>query len=308
LLACLLPAACGSEALGLTCGLGPAVHLPLHMVGDAAIISVTINDRGANLILDTGAERSVLGTGIAAVLGVHASGGPSITTGAVGGISHGQLGVIDHMQVGGQRIDSLSVGIMDNAEFDGVLGLDVLSRYEVDVNLPKGEVTLHRGSLCAKQLPPIPGPVLEIPAVHGVVHADGKTQPEDPYLMVPISLDGIKALAMLDTGALPGSLVSSAFAGLAGVPESALVTDPPLSIRGFGTSAVTHRHRFGQLLIGREVFDLPTLLVGGQVGGQVPVILGSDYFRVHRVWFDFAGARVFVVPVAPNKVPVARAK
>lgn len=298
--ACLMLVACGQQGLGLAdaCGLGARTVLPLEMRGNEPVVSVTINQRRARLVLDTGAEHTVINRSIAAVIGVRVVPGPGVASSAVGGSSLAGSGIVDQLQLGDQVLKSVPVQLLESGEVDGVLGLDILGRSDLEVNLPQRQAVLHRGSVCPGKLPPMGGPVLTIPGRRGVLRPDGSSIGRDPYLMVPVSLDGTKAFAMLDTGAAPGSLVSPDFARRAGAGGEQLANDPSVTIMGFGTKAAVHRHRFGQLLVGREVFNRPQLMVGGAMKLMLPVILGSDYFLAHRVWFNFAGDRVFVVPVA----------
>jgi hypothetical protein len=180
-----------------------------------------------------------------------------------------------------------------------VLGLDVLQHFDVDVNLPKSVVVLHQGGLCPNDKPPLDGTVLQMPALRGVAHGVGRYRQVSPFLLVPVILDGAKALAMLDTGSLAGSMVSAALAEKAGVSVAMLEADPVAKVRGFGPAASLRLHRFGQLNVGPEIFQAPTLLVGGDPAATFPVVLGSDYFQHHRVWFNFVSDRIFSVPVAP---------
>ena len=300
LLLCIGLTACGGEALPLEmggCGLGQAIPLNVEVVRQATIVTVTMNQRRARLLLDTGANVTVINRSSASVLGIQPVAGGTSVFQAVGGASPTDRAELQSMIIGGIAVNGLKVAVSSDTLEDGVLGLDVLSRFDVDVDLPNGRVTLYRGGLCPGDKPPIPGAVLEIPAKRAITRGTGKTQVIEPYLMVPVSLEGAVTLGMFDSGALAGSLVSSAFAAKAGVTEDKVASDPVITARGFGTSTTLHRHQFDKMFIGREVFEKPTLLVGGDSKQLFPVIFGYDYFRTHRVWFNFLDDRVFVVPV-----------
>ena len=284
------------SACGTSCGLDGRSVLPITMVGGAPMVAVTINDRRANLLLDTGADATVLGRSVASVLGVRPRPGGITISSSVGGSQAVEHATVDRLQVADQRFDALGVTLADVPIGDGVLGLDVLSRYDLEVDLSRGEAFLHHGSVCPGQLPPMRGAILEIPAVRGVLRAEQNGVRGDPYLMVPVSLDDAKAFAVLDTGALAGTLVSQDFAAHAGVSAAGLAGDPTSNLRGFGSQTPVRLHRFGELLVGREIFQAPAIFVGGALRAQIPVILGADYFRGHRVWFGFVGGRVFVTP------------
>ena len=46
---------------------------------------------------------------------------------------------------------------------DGLLGVDILARYELDLDLPHGKATLYRGRTCAGMLPGWKAPYATIP-------------------------------------------------------------------------------------------------------------------------------------------------
>lgn len=300
LLVCIGLGACGSPALPLEmggCGLGPAITLPVDMAGPAMVVTVTINQRRARLLLDTGANVTVLNRASASVLGIQAITHGQATFQAVGGAAGADRAVVQSMMIGGVVISGLTVAVSPDTLEDGVLGLDVLSRFDLDIDEPNRRVVLHQGGVCAADKPPMAGNMLEIPARRAISHGSGRALVVDPYLMVPVWLDGAVTLGMFDSGALAGSLVSGAFAAKAGVTEAKMAGDPTITARGFGTSVPLRRHRFGKLYIGREVFQKPAFLVGGSASQMFPVIFGQDYFHTHRVWFNFLADRVFVVPV-----------
>jgi predicted aspartyl protease len=281
---------------GNQCGPGAAVTLPVRLVGRLPVVTVVVNDRAANLVFDTGSSATVVSEAAATILGVARLSGPPVSFNVVGGRQDARAGVIDHLRMGSIILSSVPVTITPDTQLDGVLGLDVLARYDLDVNLPMGEMVLHQGGLCPDQTPTLGGDVLQIPSARLLQAADARLRL--PYLLIPVSLDGARTMGMLDTGA-ELSTVSTAFAGKAGVDEARLSTDRSITLAGFGSFAQARQHRFTELLVGRERFDFPELLVGGDPSLVFPVILGFDYFINHRVWFNFAADRIFVVPLLP---------
>jgi hypothetical protein len=215
---------------------------------------------------------------------------------AIGGNSHAENGRIAQLRVGSVDLPPLNVVMAPGLPEDGVLGLDVLSRFDVDVDLSQGHVVLYPGKLCPHDQPPMLGRLLEIPAERSLVRGEGPNRTVAPYLMVPVRLNGSVAMAVLDSGALRGTLVSAPYAAKAGVDDAALAQDKIVKVNGFGTSSELRLHRFDELLVGREVFDKPMLLVGGGVESLFAMVIGGDYFFRHRIWFSFSSDRVFVVP------------
>jgi hypothetical protein len=178
-----------------------------------------------------------------------------------------------------------------------LLGLDVLSQYDLDVDLPKKTVTLYEGGVCKGRLPPLQGEIIQINAVRPIVDTRARGDNFKPFMMIPIALDGATTFALLDTGAA-GTMITAAFAEKAGVTHEMLANDKSIKVTGVNGSQPAFLHRFEELAIGRELFENPMIQV---VDGKLPVsfILGDDYFARHRVWFNFAADRIFVVKSAP---------
>jgi clan AA aspartic protease (TIGR02281 family) len=305
---CLLAAGCGAPGLYpfSGCGPGPRATLAVQMREQLPVVRVTVNDRSADLIIDTGATTTVFNRNAAAVLGLQAMAGPGLAYTTVQGAGRASRATIDVLRLGPWTLTDLEVAVTADTPEDGVLGLDVLSRYDIDVNLPKSEVVLHKGGLCPGEAPVLAGPMLELPAARLAAHPSiaGQVQSRtpEPFLVVPVRLDGAATFAMLDTGAAAGSLVSTVFAAQAGMRGGADQA-AAISVLGFGAHLRLGQHRFAELLVGRERFENPMLLVGGDPHVAFPIILGHDYFITHRVWFSFASDRIFVVPVPQQAEP-----
>lgn len=271
--------------------------VPLIMHGRAAIVPIFIHSRRIELVLDTGANVTVLTPAAAALVGASEPDASSSGMLAVGG-AKGSLGArIVGVEIGGLPVPAMDVAIDADTPSDGVLGLDVLSHFDVDIDYGHARMTLHPPGACAGQTPPMDGPVQEIRATRQIASGAAANAALAPYLMVPLTLDGATTLAMLDTGAMAGSLISDAFAAAAGVSAERLARDPVLDVQGFGTVTRLRRHVFSQMQIARERIDRPALLVGGGPAQVFPAVLGWDFFNTHRVWFDFTGNRVFIAPI-----------
>lgn len=300
LVVCLLAAGCGAPGLSpfASCGPGPRAELAIQMREQLPVVRVTVNGRSADLIVDTGATTTVFNRNAAALLGLQAMAGRGLTYTSVQGVGQALRATIETLRLGPWTLADLAVAVVDETPEDGVLGLDILTRYDIDVHLQQNEIVLHQAGLCPGETPPLAGEILELPTARLAARSGfgppGQTQVLEPYLVVPARLDGAATFAMLDTGAAAGSLVSTALASKAGMPAGADQATS-ISVLGFGARAQLGRHRFAELLVGRERFENPVLLVGGDPNVAFPIILGYDYFSTHRVWFSFASNRIFVV-------------
>lgn len=279
-------------AVAPSCGLANPTQLPVRMVDNAPLVLVLVAGQPVVLLLDTGADRTILTSKAAERIGLAPSGAPPLKGQAIGG----QTDVFETAptEVALSPAIRLTQRILltDSAFADGVLGLDVLQRFDIDLHLAAGTVTLYPGGLCPGQSPPWTPPPWEIAAER--IRLPGMPRVGPPYLMVPVVLDGTQTLAMLDTGALGITVVSPSLARHAGVADEALAADPPMRVLGFGTTSIMHVHRFRELRIGNERVEGLAAVVGGDDRRRFPVILGHDFLVSHRVWLNQAQGRVFV--------------
>lgn len=282
-------------AMAPACGYDNPTQLAVQMVNHAPLVKVLVFGKPAVLLLDTGADRTILTQVAAERLGVMQKSSVAIKGQAIGG----EADVFETEPVELQlspRIKLVDrILVTDHAFADGVLGLDILQRFDLDIHLAAGTVTLYPGGLCPGQPPPWQPKPWEITAER--LRAPGAPRFGPPYLMVPVTLDGAQTVAMLDTGALGNAVVSPSVARRAGVAETDLAADPALRVLGFGTTTIMRVHRFHELRVGNERIEGPVAAVGGDDRRRFPMILGYTYLINHRVWLHQRGGLVFVAPL-----------
>ena len=113
--------------------------------GQAIVVDATINGRAsAKLILDTGADRTVINPRVLEAAGV------ALTQGATGqirgatGTASVQAAALDSLEVGGAKVSKLLVIAHDieQAAVDGLLGRDFLDQFKVSIDSDSGVATL----------------------------------------------------------------------------------------------------------------------------------------------------------------------
>lgn len=113
-------------------------------------------------------------------------------------------------------------------------------------------------------------------------------------LLLAMQLDGVPALAMLDTGA-GHTVVARAFAARLGVTDAALAAGPALRLAGLSPQAGQGRPwKFREALIGNERFAGPVMVVADLHDPGFDVLLGMDYLATHRIWLSYRARRIFV--------------
>ena len=113
--------------------------------GQAIVVDATINGQTpAKLILDTGADRTVIKPRVLEAAGVALTQGPTGEIRGATGTASVQAAAIDSLEVGGARVNRLLVIAHDieQAAVDGLLGRDFLDQFRVSIASDTGIATL----------------------------------------------------------------------------------------------------------------------------------------------------------------------
>jgi predicted aspartyl protease len=111
------------------------------MIADARINA----SASARLVLDTGADRTLISPRALAAAGVSLS--RTVAMGKIVGVTGTDrlpYVMIESLEVGGARVGRMPVGAYDVAEADadGLLGRDVLDRFNIAIDAAQGLITL----------------------------------------------------------------------------------------------------------------------------------------------------------------------
>ena len=280
-----LPADPGPDECALVC----RAVVPLRLVDDAPLVTVWINGRPAELVLDTGAGATTLTAASAARLGL---GEPRPAPGnmyGIGGVQARRIVDIRDLALGGVGTGPRAIEVLEYGKLAhppiGLLGADILQKYEVDLDLPHKTMRLYDGRACPGPPPGWRSAGIAVPFA---------SETHGPQAIVKALVDGVPLLAMIDTGASTSG-VSASFARRSGVSEAELASE--LSTEAFGvgpSSSKGRRHLFRELTIGTETVpafeaDVLDLRLRG-----LDMLLGVDYLAQRRVWISFARREVRV--------------
>jgi predicted aspartyl protease len=285
-----------------TCALVPLAEMPLDTRSNLMFITAVIAGQPVRLLVDTGAERTVLTQAAVARLGLahdlhHLTrsfgiGGSSANWDAdISGIVLGQTRFpVDHVAVGNFVIDHI-----DGPRTDGLLGADILLAFDMDIDGAQHRLTLYRVRRCPDAVPPWREPAMRI---------DGLDARRD-RLLVPITLDGVAGMAILDTGA-QATTIGMGMARRLGLSPASLQTDRTIMAHGAAPLPVAvHVHRFRELTVGGEArIEDPTLAVVPNESAIGDALLGGDFLRGRRVWLSFATRRLFVGTAGAPQIAV----
>ncbi len=289
-----LLAGCAAEQ---NCALVPLASMPMELHNNLMLVTLGINDKPARLLVDTGAERTVLTEAAVRRLGLGRDTHQTASSG-ITGFSVSRDARVPGIVLGGTRfpVESVAVGRfrlpnVAGRPVDGMLGADILLAFELDLDIPDRQLTLYRLRRCPIALPPWPA-----------IDVSGVT-PRRDRMLVPITVDGVSGSALLDTGSQISG-ISAAMARRAGVTQAMLAKDPAINliVAAPGTPRVP-MHRFHSVTVAGEPKLYPRLAVLPNSTGLGDGVVGVDFIRSRRVWLVFPTGHLFIAEGADPERP-----
>jgi predicted aspartyl protease len=279
---------CAPDPPSIACTSPPrAVEVALQPHGRSFLVPVTVNGHTLQMLLDTGGITALTEAGVERGH-IPRSGELSVTVGYNGGGMR-PLADVANMSLGEIRLPERYLNVMGytDSQVDGFIGYDVATHYDLDIDGPNRTLRLYPAHCLAA--PPWASATL----VEGVV--------KTPWLAIPLTIDGVQELGVIDTGASLTSIRSPTLRRL-GLTDAALTTDPSRLIHIVnGTDTRVYFHKFHTVQVGPvTVHDVALAVVPGDppalVGGDhMPdVLIGQDLLRTRRVWFSYTTSRLYL--------------
>ena len=258
---------------------------------DSGFLSIPVRIAGqpARLMIDTGSDGGLVTP--QAVASFHLAIDPGLHV-LLQGTRSAPVARLRALTIGTLRLDDVAmpVGSLPGAPnltpaVVGFLGGDVLSQFDLDIDVLDAPVSFYRvglPSLACAEPPAWKGSFTSVPLVaHGA------------RLSLSAILDGHPITALLDTGAR-SRILSQAAARRVGVSAETLAGDPGGIASGVDLSErVYHWHAFRSLAIGGETVRSPVLTVT-PLSEPFDMLLGADWLRQHRTWVSYSTRQMFV--------------
>lgn len=287
-LALLLPRAAG--AVDIDCSLVPIAQIPIEIQDHQMVARIGINGHWVDLLVDTGAQRTILAIDVADRLGLPRDKNAVQTMIGVGGRTQAADAIVDRMVIGGvhfpiNRIATAPLNLHNNRGLnaDGLLGSDILLAFELDIDAPDGKLTLYRNRMCPDARPPWPVPAVEIPGVRR----------RGDKLLVPFTLDNVPGMGIVDTGART-NVIGHNMARRMNLDEQAMTHDPIIHLKGTGGVSNAYVHRFALWQIGPIAQVGVPLPVMPEDFGIGDALVGVQFLEGRRVWLSFKNPQIFV--------------
>jgi predicted aspartyl protease len=290
---CALLALAGCEQKS-GCDIIKVAQTPIHIRNSALIVEVAINGHPARMLLDTGVSRSLVSEPAKQRLRLVED--RRFLTAHIGiGATTMKADVsIDSMTIGTapMSVERIGVGtVPDGLAVDGLLGMDILGDFDLDIDEPKRTLSLYRVRRCEIADPPWDEPAIAIP---GITTRYGLWR-------MPFEIDGIAATALIDTGS-SGMIIRQPMAHRLGLTAQVLANDRVIRTYGAGGgSSPTYVHRFQSVVIGpliaRDVrvyvlTENPQVMPNGNPMDEN--LIGQDFLDHRRIWLSYQTDRVAV--------------
>jgi hypothetical protein len=282
----------------VACDVVARASVPLDVSGAHGLVTALLNGEPARLILDTGAERSLVTPGAVRRLGLALDPWVGTTLMGIGGLERHQNAAPRSFELGGVSlrhptmfhdsslaVGQLPIGRLGGQPVDGLLGRDFLAGFDVLIDVPGRRLTLYQVTACSGRFLPWRTPYAAVATLPAYRQA----------LVIPVEVDGRALRAMLDTGASRTLITAPGMARL-GLTAERLAGDRGGIARGIGRNGVTvQAHRFDTMQVGGAVERGPVLLVAPvHVVPTVDMLLGLDWMQSHEIWLSYATMQVFV--------------
>jgi hypothetical protein len=265
-------------------------EIPLLRLGHEEIVPVELAGQPAGLLLDTGSNATTITPQAMSTLGPLQVVGSARAAG-IGGEARVPVLALSSLKVGAASvIDPIAALIplsslpLDRYPVFGLLGQDILSHWDLDLDVAHDRLALYAPQHCAVPSAPWPGPVQPVHmAWAGASMGD----------QVTMSLDDHRVIAKLDTGASATIVTESA----AGLDDRALANDPTALENGVLLQPVkTRRHRFRDFTIGTASYGPTSLDVTDTMHSGDDMLLGEDFLDRHRVFIAFHDHMLLIAP------------
>jgi predicted aspartyl protease len=309
--AALLLAACSTPTLDdpvaapirqAACKVDRVVDLPTRYVEGAILVPARIDGHPVQLQVDTGAMTSMLTPEAAFAMGLRDDPHRTTIIHGVGGTITTRNVLVHNFDVGGRvwQSESIVTGhiarkFRETPPVAGLLGVDRLGIFDIELDLPNHRLTLWEVSNCSGDFVPWRQP-------HDVVSLlnYGRRQ-----MVTTVRFGETPVPALIDWGAR-SSVMTVETASRLGVTPAQLAKDPVADSHGVDQTEIPVRiHEFSNVRIGAQVFPKARIQVGELKLTGAGMLLGIDYASVRHIWLSYNSQQMFVArrPAPPTKPP-----
>ena len=282
--------------------MGLATDIPLRFEMDHVFAAPLLNGRPTNMILDTGAQGTTLTKEAAERLGLPLLALNGYAEG-IGGLAGLYGFVADTYQIGrltGRhfRLTASDMSISSpEVSVDGLLGVDFLAPYDLDLDLPEQKAVLYSVvDGCSAPSTALDGSLYIVPFVH--------INPIDARPRITVQIGGKKLIALVDSGSDDTAIFRNAARRL-GLEISQLTADPHYLAQGVGprTPSAARHVMETPISVGElTIQNMPVSIIDQRSTDDVDVLLGMDFLMRVHAWFSFS-SHTLILQFPPRPSP-----
>jgi predicted aspartyl protease len=272
-----------------------AALLPITLWQGKLYVPVTVNGTAETFFIDTGAATTTLSSAVAGSLDIPRDFTRTADVFGVGGKeSHLYIGEVESLSLAGLTLSHQDFPVADFGQrmadgltpAGGLIGADILSRFDLEIDIPNRQLGLWRVTGCTDLRPDWEGEVAAVPM---------QIMPSR-HVTVPVRIDGASLDLLLDTGSADLLLSTGAAARAGATPE---ILDESRQLQGYGVNERSFRawyHIFRRLDVGREIFgDVHAVIVSnGRYANIGDGLFGVEFLKRGRVWVSYSTGTFFM--------------
>jgi predicted aspartyl protease len=276
--------------------------VPLTFEHDHLMTPLVINDHSVNMVFDTGSTGTTLSKQAAHRVHAHIF-ATMLAFEGIGGSNQTYFFTTKSIQLGNMQGGHATVAVealnpsFEQYHIDGLLGADMLSSLDVDLDLPDHRALLYKiAGDCHRPRVVLAQPLYVMPML-------GHPNLLDSRAIIAVSIAGHLLKALIDTGS-PTTLLYWDAARRIGLKDADVAHDPRFPAGGVGPRDVEAlQHKLATMDIGDiNVRNLPVTIVNQASPGNHDMILGLDFLNRVHAWLSFE-TRTVVIQYPPSPSP-----
>jgi predicted aspartyl protease len=299
----LVPVLCCLGLLALTSafahdaeGCRPGARTSFELATDwygGVYVTAHIGSQRLKLLVDTGGTTSMLTDSTVAALGLEPQPIRSLHITMYGGLRIQKFVRVENIRVGNMAATPATFLVMPDSrlpyELAGTLAPDFLAQYDVDLDFANARMNLLSPDRCTGPGEFLKdGPVAAVPIMADSVH----------HVIVPVKLDGMTILAVLDTGASRSDLSFETAETLYGLNRNTPGLRPAV---GADVEDGLYRYPFKTLTIGGKAIGNPDLTlvpqgVSRRSASAPRLVLGMGILRHYRLYISYSRNLLYLTP------------
>ncbi len=281
------------------CGSASADELPINVIRNHPFIEVSINGRPTVALLDTGAAASWIDDDLAAELGIGALWKLAEAEGASGPYVRNDRTVPAGVTIGSVVSEERTLGLIDVDAIFGelpegeampraIIGLDILRNYVIELDFDRSVAGFTRSDAYT-----------DFPAKGAIA-----LERMSGLRLLRTKLDGVDALAVVDTGATSAVHLSVDFESAVNLGRRPGSQTLVSSVAGVHQRPITSLERVE--FAGRTFADAPLTLSAQPLGDRIDAVIGMQLLGQFNLILDFARSRMWMTPNASYGMPFRR--